>query len=120
MSAIAVYALLGLLLLAAIVLLLRRKKTGGCCGTHEKAPAAVRAADRNPAHYPHRITMHIGGMTCSNCARRVENALCGLPGVWAKVSIDNHTADIRYKDGVTPQALREAVIHSGYAVLSEQ
>ena len=105
-------------LAAAIVLLVRRKvrEGGACCGTHEQMEARTRVADRNPAHYPHRVTLVIGGMTCANCARRVENALNTLDGVWAKVDIGTGRAVVRLKEAPDGRVLREAVSRAGYVV----
>ena len=56
-------------------------------------------------------------MTCVNCAIRVENALNGLPGTWAKVSIATKTATVRTKEEPDASAMREAVTSAGYVVL---
>ena len=107
---------------AALVLVLRKaKRGGGCCGEHEEAVQLRRKADRNHRHYPHRMTMEIGGMTCENCARRVQNALNTVDGVLASVRIDTKTADIRLKQMPAEEelrALREAVRSAGYTVLN--
>jgi copper chaperone CopZ len=56
-------------------------------------------------------------MTCENCAIRVENALNGLPGTWASVSIADHTALVRTTAEPDLPALREAVAKAGYVLL---
>lgn len=48
---------------------------GGCCGPHEAAEKKVRVADRDKSHYPYTAVLRVDGMTCSNCVRRVENAI---------------------------------------------
>ena len=103
-------------LAALIVLLVRRKVRGGggCCGTHERMEAKIRVRDRNPAHYPYRATLAVGGMTCANCARRVENALNALDGVWARVDLGTGRARLRLKDAPDERRLREAVLRAGY------
>ena len=68
---------------------------GGCCGSHEAAEKKVKVADKNKDHYPYEVTLTIDGMTCSNCSRRVENALNRLDGVWAKVDLGERKADVR-------------------------
>ena len=95
---------------------LKLRKGGGCCGEHEAAPRRTGVADRNKAHYPNEAELAVGGMTCENCARRVENALNGLEGVWATVRIDAHTARVRCKSQPDEAALREAVSGAGYVV----
>ena len=95
----------------------RLRRGGGCCGEHEAAPARTAVADRNRAHYPWELTLNIGGMTCENCARRVENALNALEGTWAVVDIGSRTARVRCKQAPDTAALAEAVRRAGYVVL---
>ena len=112
-----------LALLAAIILwaaLETRKKLrrgGGCCGEHEAAEKRLAVKDRNKAHYPWAAELEIGGMTCENCARRVENALNALEGVWARVDIGSHRAKLRLQSPPDRDALSLAVAQAGYAVL---
>ena len=108
-----------LLLLAAWALrrtLVRSRKGGGCCGEHESAEKKVTVSDRNKAHYPYAVLLQIGGMTCENCARKVENALNLLDGTWAVVSISGGSAKVLSKTPLDEAALREAVRGAGYVV----
>ena len=91
---------------------------GGCCGEHEPAEKRVKVADRDKSHYPYRLTLTIDGMTCGNCARRVENALNGLDGVWATVDFGSGQAKLRLKRLPEEAVLRQAVRDAGYAVIS--
>lgn len=95
----------------------KAKKGGGCCGEHEEAVKKTGITDRNKKHYPYQCTMLIGGMTCENCARRVENALNELPGVWASVDIADKRAALRLKERLDDTQLRSAVVRVGYTVL---
>ena len=95
----------------------RSRTGGGCCGEHEEAVGKTRVADRNKKHYPYRYTLKIGGMTCENCARKVENALNSLPGSWASVDISTKQALVRLKEEKTGQQLQNAVASAGYTVL---
>lgn len=90
---------------------------GDCCGEHETAEKKVRVEDRDKTHYPYSATLRIDGMTCGNCARRVENALNRLPGVWATVELGDKTATLRLKQPADGDALRQAVREAGYTVL---
>lgn len=92
----------------------RAKRGGGCCGEHESAVAKSGPRDRDKAHYPYETTLLIGGMTCENCARKVENALNSLDGVWAAVQVDSGTARVRCKQPPDENALRRAVRSAGY------
>ncbi len=108
-----------LLLLAAWALrrtLIRSRKGGGCCGEHESAEKKVTVSDRNKTHYPYAVLLQIGGMTCENCARKVENALNLLDGTWAVVSISGGSAKVLSKTPPDEAALREAVRGAGYVV----
>ena len=95
---------------------LRSRKGGGCCGEHETAAKKTVISDCNPSHYPYTVTLAIGGMTCENCARKVENALNRLDGTWASVSISDHTAKVRCKKQPDETTLRTAVREAGYVV----
>lgn len=98
----------------------KMRRGGGCCGSHEAAEKKVKVADKNKDHYPYAVTLTIDGMTCSNCSRRVENALNSLDGVWAKVDLGERKADVRLKQAPNNDALRHAVQDVGYTVLSIQ
>ena len=108
-----------LFLLAAWALrrtMTRSRKGGGCCGEHESSEKKVTVSDRNKAHYPYAVSLRIGGMTCENCARKVENALNRLDGTWAAVSISSGSAKVLCKMSPDEAAVREAVRSAGYVV----
>lgn len=94
------------------------RQGGGCCGSHEAAEKKVMVADRDKSHYPYRAVLTIDGMTCSNCARRVENALNRLDGVWATVDLMSRKAELRLKQKPDGDTLRQTVREAGYTVLS--
>lgn len=89
----------------------------GCCGSGGKAPEKIKVKDKDPSHYPYRRIMKVDGMSCGNCAVRVENALNSLEGVWARVDLKTKEADIRMKQEYDDKILKEAVKGSGYTVL---
>lgn len=94
----------------------KSKKGGGCCGEHEEGVKRIPVQDRNKKHYLYQKIMTIGGMTCENCAIRVENELNALPGVWAKVDIAEKKAVVLLKENTDESVLRNAVIAAGYVV----
>ena len=102
---------------AALRVRKRAKSGGGCCGDRPETLRKTPVKDHNRAHYPYEAELQIGGMTCENCARRVENALNSLDGVWATVRIDSHTARLRLKAEPDMEQLREAVRQAGYVVM---
>jgi len=61
------------------------------------------------------VELAITGMTCEHCARTVENALAGVPGVArATVSYAEGTARVESSQPVSPAALFDAVRAKGY------
>lgn len=93
------------------------KNGGGCCGEHEENVRRIKVSDRNKNHYPYKVTLRIGGMTCDNCAGKVENELNGLQGVWSSVDISSKQAIVRMKTPIDETFLRKAVESAGYVVL---
>lgn len=91
------------------------KKGGGCCGEHEETVKRARPSMKGEK-MDHAVELTIGGMTCENCARRVENALNGVEGVRARVRLDTHTARVRCAGEPNEAALKEAVRKAGYVV----
>ena len=116
MPNVLIILLLSALIAFAVLRTVRRaRKGGGCCGEKQGPVKRVSVRDRNRAHYPYELTLPIGGMTCEQCARRVENALNALPDTWATVRLDTATARIRTKQPPDEAALRVAVSSAGYS-----
>ena len=96
----------------------RKKLTSGCCGAGgEGTVKKRRVSDRNNAHYPYTKILKIDGMSCGNCANRVENALNALDGVWASVDLGSQEALVRMKQPTDPELLKNAVRKQGYTVI---
>ena len=55
-------------------------------------------------------------MVCGNCSTRVENGLNRLDGVWAVVDLAKGQADVRMKEPLDEQVLKQAVRDTGYTV----
>ena len=117
MNTLLLFALFFVLGLALARTVRRSRSGGGCCGEHEAMERRTPVRDRNPRHYPHLVRMEIGGMTCANCARKVENALNALPDTLARVSPDTKIADVRTMEPAEEHRLREAVRAVGYVVV---
>jgi len=61
----------------------------------------------------------VGGMTCGACARRVEDALAGVPGARsARVQIAARTATVEHDGTTSFRNLRAAVEDAGYTLES--
>ena len=107
--------LAALLIMAGYLTWKKLHRGGGCCGEHEVSVRRIAVADKDKTHYPYQVALAIGGMTCQNCAVRVENALNALDGTWARVSLDTQTARILTKQTPDIPALCRAVAKAGYA-----
>ena len=95
-------------------------KGGGCCGEHESAPKRIKVNDHDKSHYPYEAELVIDGMTCGNCARRVENALNALDGTWAEVDLGEKKAKVHLKNKPDINAMAKAVADEGYTVLKNR
>ncbi len=104
------------ILFAAYKTMSRAKKGSACCGEHEAGIKRTGVSDRNKSHYPYKASADIIGMTCDNCAARVENALNRMEGIWAAVSIDSKKAKILSKHPIDIQELKDTVIQEGYGI----
>ena len=94
----------------------RARKGSGCCGDIAGKVRRTGPADHKRSLYGFRAEAEITGMTCDNCAARVENALNSLEGIWASVRIDTGKARILSKETVDERKIREAVRGAGYGV----
>lgn len=111
-------AILVIVVAAAVYHVVKKMRNGGgCCGTGEAPVKKIRVEDRDKSHYPYHLVLDVDGMTCSNCARRVENALNKLDGVWAVVDLEKHRADLSMKTALPEDDLRGAVRDAGYTVM---
>ena len=66
---------------------------------------------------PHvqELDLSIQGMTCASCAARIERRLNKIDRVVAMVNYATHRARVIVPDGVSAQALIEAIGQAGYA-----
>ncbi len=63
-------------------------------------------------------TLQISGMHCDNCAENVRTAINDIDGAMAKVNLKKGTAEVSYDRELDDDALRSAVEHAGYQVVS--
>lgn len=65
-----------------------------------------------------QVTLDLFGMTCANCALRIEKGLARVPGVIeARVNFTGETARIVTDESVSPESLVESVRKLGYEAL---
>ena len=93
----------------------RGKAKSSCCGGPELI-TAKKVDDTDPSHYPYRYKLSISGMSCSNCARRVENALNALDGTWAKVNLGREEAEVLTKQEADPEVFRRTLDRESYTM----
>lgn len=95
-----------------------KKLRSGCCGAEGDAIKKIKPIDKDLSHYPYQCTIGIGGMTCKNCAARIENAFHSRDGYYAQVSLKQKIAVVRMKTRVSDEELRSIVIRAGYSATS--
>lgn len=96
------------------------KLSHGCCGGGGDAVKREKPADTDLSHYPHRYILRIEGMTCKNCAARIENAFNKdeSGNFYAKVDLNKKTAAVNAKQETPEEELRRIVIKKGYGIIS--
>lgn len=95
-----------------------KKLSSGCCGAGGDTVKKIKPSDSNINSYPCLKRAHIGGMTCKNCAIRVENAFNSREGFMAKVDFSKKTADIYMKNPADSSIIEDIVRRAGYDVSS--
>ena len=116
-TAIVIFGL-AIIVLCAILSIRKRIKYGSsCCGGHDAAPKKIKVSDKNKAHYPYTYTLTVEGMHCSNCARRVENALNSKEGVWASVKLENNSVIVRSKNPMKWEDFSPVITKAGYTLI---
>ena len=93
-----------------------KKLKNGCCGAGGDWVRRIRPADREVAHYPYTYRLKIEGMSCKNCAIRIENAFNEQEGFYAKVDLGKKSALIRLKVPAAEEMLEQTVSRAGYRV----
>lgn len=118
MSTYIIIAILAVVIVFALKGAIKHMKgEGGCCGG---LSGDVIKAERKTLNDPivAEKELAISGMTCSNCAARVQNALNTLDGVAAVVSLKRKSAHVSMTRPVTDAELRAVVARAGYDVVS--
>lgn len=99
----------------SIISYIKRIKSGSCCSGERILNAEkVKVKDKNKSHYQYKKVLNIGGMTCSHCARNIENNLNKINNVYAKVDFDKEEAIILMKEELDDKLLEDAIKDSGY------
>lgn len=107
-------------ILTATIISYRKKLTQGCCGAGGNSVEKISTADKNPTDYPFQYIISIEGMTCKNCAARIENKFNQTENYLAKVNLRKNSALIRSKTDVTDGDLKSIVAKAGYHITTIQ
>lgn len=91
------------------------KSKASCCGTKETV-AAKPVDDTDESHYPFKYFVAVDRMMCSNCAVRVQNTLNNMDGVWARVNLGRHRAEVLAKSEKTVADFAAALSATDYTV----
>ena len=110
-------ALAAIIALIVLYMVHHLRAGGGCCGSHEAPAKRIRAADRNPSHYPYHYTAQIEGMVCGNCARRVENLFNESGDCFASVNLAERCAEIYTKRKTERTECAKKLEHIGYTLI---
>ncbi len=64
-----------------------------------------------------KLVLTVNGMGCMKCVAKVENALKDIPNVKkVKVSLEDKTATISYKDSIDKELVIKNIVEAGYEV----
>lgn len=100
------------------ILMIRKIRYGSaCCGEMTKAEKKVGVRDKNKKHYPFVYVAGIDGMICSNCARRVENALHMQDGILAKADLEKKQVKIYSKKPLTREGVLKYLQGTSYTLI---
>ncbi|MCM1023763.1 MAG: hypothetical protein NC395_06865 [Prevotella sp.] len=109
--------LLLIVICAAAVKSYMKKLAHGCCGTggdDEKSSETK----KDTSEYSCKYTVKIGGISCKNCAARIENTFGRKDGITARADFKSGTAEIFSAEPLTEFVIRQTVIGLGYSVES--
>lgn len=93
-----------------------KKLSKGCCGTGGDDIERISPIDEDVSHYPYITELSVGGMTCKNCAMRIENAFNKNDGYYATVDFKTAHAVIRTKSEASQSEIRRIIYQLGYTI----
>lgn len=98
------------------ILSYKKKLKNGCCGTGG-GDIKIAPSDTNESHYAHKAVISIGGMTCQNCAIRIENAFNRREGFMVKVNLRKKQAELWSKTKADENDIRRTIQGMDYSVI---
>ena len=94
---------------------IKKMKSGSCCsGEINCRIEKVKVKGKNKNNYPYKKVLKIGGMSCTNCARTIENNINKIGNVYAKVDFDKEEAEILMKEDIDNKIFENIIKESGY------
>lgn len=116
MESIIILSIIIIIAIIALINYIKKIKSGSCCssGGAFQAIEKVKVKDKNKNNYPYKQIIKIGGMTCTHCAKIIENNFNKIEDVYANVSFDNEEAVILTKKQLDNKVFEEALKESGY------
>lgn len=93
----------------------RGKAKSSCCGSAETVISKP-VSDTDESHYPFKYFVGIEGMSCSNCAARVENAINAAGDTWAHVNLGRARAEVLAKSEKSEADFARLLSHTDYEV----
>ena len=115
MDKIIILISIGIIAVISVINYIKRMKSGSCCSGEGILNAEkVKVKDKNKSHYPYKKVLNIGGMTCSHCAKNIENHLNKINNVYSKADFDREEAIILMKEELDYKLLEDAIKDSGY------
>ena len=90
------------------------KLQNGCCGAGGDGVRKETPLDSDKSHYSFQYTVMIEGMSCQNCATRIENTFNRKEGFYAEVNLRQKKAQVWTKEEVEEAALRVEIARAGY------
>lgn len=104
------------IIIIAVLVNYRKKVSQGCCGAGADPAEKTIARKKDASDYPYQYTLSIEGMTCKNCAARIENKFNQAEGYYANVNLRKNSALVRTKTEVEDGELKSIVAKAGYHV----
>ena len=115
MDKIIILISIGIIAVIYVINYIKRIKSRSCCSGEGILNAEkVKVKDKNKSHYPYKKVLNIGGMTCSHCAKNIENHLNKINNVYSKVDFDREEAIILTKEELDNKIFEDAIKDSGY------
>lgn len=109
--------IIGILVVIVLVALFNALKhfkgEGGCCG----GGGTIKENKKLNAPKIGEKEIHIEGMHCDNCKKRVERVINDMEGAACKVNLKKKTAKVELSDNIDNDVIKKAVENLGFRVM---